>query len=209
MKELIKKIEAASYVANSQSNSAQEVVPLDFVLKMLQSSPQSGDIVEIKPCPYINGFNVYNAEVSFILQKYDTYSDFILFDNGTPSRCFRFTKNEHVRTPEVRCQKCHGLGSINVCYDTHGKRVLDSCPNCSKYQAEQQGVDYKAAYEKLLDEYHKVVCATSTDLHQTAVDIICALSVFEKVCGIHIKDRDLARKAMEESLKAANITVKE
>lgn len=48
------------------------------------------EVAEIVPCPYVNGFGSDNNEVSFILKKYDEYSDFIIFDSGKPSRCFRF-----------------------------------------------------------------------------------------------------------------------
>ncbi len=46
--------------------------------------------IEIVPCPYVNGFSSDNAGVSFITYKYDHYSDFVLFEDGKPSRCFRF-----------------------------------------------------------------------------------------------------------------------
>ena len=45
---------------------------------------------EIKPCPYVSGFNSNNTEVSWFLKRYEGYFDFILVDNGKPSRCFRF-----------------------------------------------------------------------------------------------------------------------
>ena len=51
---------------------------------------------EIKPCPYINGFTAYNDDVSFVVQNYEAYFDFILFADGKPDRCFRFT-----RTPDT------------------------------------------------------------------------------------------------------------
>ncbi len=47
-------------------------------------------VEEIKPCPYASFTN--NDGVSFILKEYDRYSDFVLFDDGKPSRCFRFNK---------------------------------------------------------------------------------------------------------------------
>ena len=53
-------------------------------------------IEEIKPCPYVNGFTADNTGVSFVLQKYDRYSDFILFESGKPNRCFRFSQPEPV-----------------------------------------------------------------------------------------------------------------
>jgi len=49
-------------------------------------------VEEIKPCPYINGFMADNTGVSFMLRSYDTYKDFILFEDGKPNRCFRFTR---------------------------------------------------------------------------------------------------------------------
>lgn len=48
------------------------------------------EVEEIKPCPYVSGFAADNTGVSFVLQKYDYYSDFVIFENGKPSRCFRF-----------------------------------------------------------------------------------------------------------------------
>lgn len=50
-------------------------------------------IQELKPCPYVNGFSSDNTDVNFMLKKYDAYSDFVLFENGKPSRCFRFSKD--------------------------------------------------------------------------------------------------------------------
>lgn len=46
---------------------------------------------EIKPCPYVNGFSSDNSDVEFMLRKYDGYSDFVLFEEGKPARCFRFS----------------------------------------------------------------------------------------------------------------------
>lgn len=48
--------------------------------------------VEIKPCPYINGYSSDNSDVSFVLKNYETYSDFVVFTEGRPDRCFRFTR---------------------------------------------------------------------------------------------------------------------
>jgi hypothetical protein len=50
-------------------------------------------VKEIKPCPYVNGFTADNKGVSFVLQKYNGYSDFVLFEDGKPNRCFRFATN--------------------------------------------------------------------------------------------------------------------
>jgi hypothetical protein len=47
-------------------------------------------VQEIKPCPYVNGLIADNSDVSFMLKKYEQYSDFILFEAGEPVRCFRF-----------------------------------------------------------------------------------------------------------------------
>ncbi len=49
-----------------------------------------GAVEELKPNPYVNGW-VDNNGVSFILKKYNCYSDFVLFEDGKPTRCFRFT----------------------------------------------------------------------------------------------------------------------
>lgn len=58
--------------------------------------------VEIKPCPYINGFSADNSDVTFVLQNYDSYSDFIVFTEGKPDRCFRFARAVlPVAMPEV------------------------------------------------------------------------------------------------------------
>lgn len=51
-------------------------------------------ISEIKPCPYVNGFSSDNSDVSFMFKKYEGYSDFILFEEGKPTRCFRFTETD-------------------------------------------------------------------------------------------------------------------
>lgn len=48
-------------------------------------------LIEIIPCPYVNGFSAENSDVSFMLKKYEGYSDFVLFEDGKPHRCFRFS----------------------------------------------------------------------------------------------------------------------
>jgi hypothetical protein len=53
-------------------------------------------VKEIKPCPYVNGLSSDNTDVNFMLKTYRRYSDFVLFENGTPKRCFRFTPQEPV-----------------------------------------------------------------------------------------------------------------
>lgn len=49
-------------------------------------------VCEIKPCPYVNGFAADNTGVGFVLNRYDAYSDLVLFEDGKPARCFRFSR---------------------------------------------------------------------------------------------------------------------
>ena len=51
-------------------------------------------VAELKPCPYVNTPLSKNEDISFVLKSYPTYSDFILFDNGKPERCFRFAAHD-------------------------------------------------------------------------------------------------------------------
>jgi len=66
---------------------------MDKIRPYLQTNTQGVGqaIEEIKPCPYVNGFGSDNSNVSFVFKKYEPYSDFILMENGKPSRCFRFS----------------------------------------------------------------------------------------------------------------------
>lgn len=76
-------------------------------------------VAEIKPCPYINGFAADNTGVSFIFHRYDSYSDFVLFDNARPARCFRFAKS-----PEREISADDLLTSTATYLEQNGWKVL-------------------------------------------------------------------------------------
>ena len=67
-----------------------------------ESPSQWQDIAvkEIVPCPYVNTPLSKNNDVNFILKPYPAYTDFILFDDGKPLRCFRFSAPPTTKTED-------------------------------------------------------------------------------------------------------------
>lgn len=68
-----------------------EATKADIALPISEQPDGITGAKEIKPCPYVNGFSSDNSDVEFMLRKYDGYSDFVLFEEGKPARCFRFS----------------------------------------------------------------------------------------------------------------------
>lgn len=82
----------------------------------------AGPPIEIKPCPYVNGFSADNAGVDFMLKKYERYSDFVLFDDGKPARCFRFA---HTTPDSSRADQLHTPPAFDPNKHCHALPVLD------------------------------------------------------------------------------------
>lgn len=48
----------------------------------------------IEPCPYINGFGADNKNVKYAIKRYDTYLDYVEFENGKPVKCTRIYESK-------------------------------------------------------------------------------------------------------------------
>jgi len=48
----------------------------------------------IEPCPYVSFFN--GQMIDYVWQFYDSYADFVEFDDGKPSKCTRYFYTDYV-----------------------------------------------------------------------------------------------------------------